>query len=228
MQPHLIVGLGNPGKQYERHRHNIGFMALDLIHDHGPFTPWRKDFSGLISQGQIEGRKILLLKPQTYMNKSGDSVRQALSFFKLHAADMTVIYDEIDLAPGKVRVKRGGGTGGHNGLRSIDSQWKDKGYRRVRIGVGHPGHKDQVASYVLHAFSKEDQAWLDKLLPTLVEQLPRLLNDEDQGFTSRLAQALVPLKIKTAEAPMQPKPDDVAHHPANAFTAAFAKLRGKS
>ena len=124
MQPHLIVGLGNPGKQYAGHRHNVGFMALDLIHEGaGNLRPGAK-ISQSSSQGLIEGQKILLLKPQTYMNKSGDSVRQALSFFKLHAAHMTVIYDEIDLAPGKIRVKIGGGTGGHNGLRSIDLNGK--------------------------------------------------------------------------------------------------------
>lgn len=224
---HLIVGLGNPGKKYARHRHNIGFMALDEIHARTPgFTPWRKDFGGLVSQGQINGRKILLLKPQTYMNKSGDSVRQALSFFKLHAQDMTVIYDEIDLAPSKIRVKRGGGTGGHNGLRSIDSQWKDKEYRRVRLGVGHPGHKDQVAGYVLHDFSKIDQAWIDKLLPAIRGELPRLLDGDDQGFASRVAQVLVPPKAEP-KAPAVPAPQkpEGKEPPANAFAAAFSKMR---
>ena len=224
---HLIVGLGTPGKKYARHRHNIGFMALDEIHARTPgFTPWRKDFSGQVSQGQIDGIKILLLKPQTYMNKSGDSVRQALSFFKLHAKDMTVIYDEIDLAPSKIRVKRGGGTGGHNGLRSIESQWKDKDYRRVRLGVGHPGHKDQVASYVLHDFSKVDQAWIDKLLPALAHELPRLVSDDDQGFASRVAQVLVPPKAEPIPKAAKPTTSTQASDtPANAFAAAFSKMR---
>lgn len=225
--PHLIVGLGNPGKKYEKHRHNIGFRALDEIHGRlSGFTPWRKDFSGLVSQGQIDGQKVLLLKPQTYMNKSGDSVRQALSFFKLTAADLTVIYDEIDLAASKIRVKRGGGTGGHNGLRSIESQWKDKEYRRVRLGVGHPGHKDQVAGYVLHDFSKVDEAWIAKLLPALADELPRLLEGDDQGFASRVAQVLVPPKPMTkTEAPKAAAKSAKDDPPANAFMAAFAKLK---
>ena len=238
---HLIVGLGNPGKKYEKHRHNIGFRALDMIHDrHAGFTPWRKDFGALVSQGQIAGQKVLLLKPQTYMNKSGDAVRQALSFFKLTAQDLTLIYDEIDLAPSKIRVKRGGGTGGHNGLRSIDAQWKDKDYRRVRLGVGHPGHKDQVAAYVLHDFSKDDEAWIGKLLPALADELPRVLDGDDQGFASRVAQVLVPPKSDTpkSDTPKSGEPKsaiktkqtavakpDPAHPPSNAFAAAFARMR---
>lgn len=199
--PHLIVGLGNPGAKYARHRHNIGFRALDVIHQrNGGFTPWRKDFNALIAQGMIDGQRLLLLKPQTFMNKSGDAVRQVLSFFKLTAADLTVIYDEIDLAPGKIRVKRGGGTGGHNGLRSIESQWKDRAYRRVRIGVGHPGDKDKVAAYVLHDFPKVDEGWIGALLPALADHLPRLLEGDDQGFASRVAQTLVPSKSPPAAA----------------------------
>ena len=235
--PHLLVGLGNPGPKYHRHRHNIGFRAVDEIQAQLPgFTPWRKDFGGLVSQGQVAGQKVLLLKPQTYMNKSGDSVRQALSFFKLTAADLTVIYDEIDLAPSKIRLKRGGGTGGHNGLRSIESQWKDKGYRRVRLGVGHPGHKDQVPGYVLHDFPKADEAWIAKLLPALAAELPRLLAGDDQGFASRVAQVLVPpkpdaLPDKPSGPPSHGSQRDKAEPPgppANAFMAAFARLRGKA
>ena len=153
---------------------------------------------------------------------------------------MTVIYDEIDLAPGKIRVKIGGGTGGHNGLRSIESQWKDKAYRRVRIGVGHPGHKDQVASYVLHNFSQNDQIWLDKLLPAIAHELPRLLAGQDQGFASRVAQVLVPPKSEdlgsdpttkpalSALPSTKSDPDLNPNQPANAFAAAFAKMRGRS
>ena len=235
--PHLIVGLGNPGKQYEQNRHNIGFCALDAIHRQlGGFTPWRRDFGGLVSQGQISGRKVLLIKPQTYMNDSGDSVRQALSFFNLTAADLTVIHDEIDLAPSKIRVKRGGGTGGHNGLRSIESQWKDRGYRRVRLGIGHPGYKDQVAGYVLQDFSKADQIWLAKLLPVLADELPRLLEGDDQGFTSRVAQALVSSNSRSSSdsdsAAKTRSSSDSSSAPTKrypkSFVAAFAKLgRGR-
>ena len=192
---HLIVGLGNPGPKYARHRHNIGFRAVEAIHARHPgFTPWRRDFSALVAQGSIAGHRVLLMKPQTYMNKSGDAVRQALSFFKLRAQNMTVIYDEIDLTPCKIRVKRGGGTGGHKGLNSIESQWKDKDYCRLRLGVGHPGHKDQVASYVLHNFPAEDELWIAKLLPAIADELPRLLNEDSAGFASRVCQSLLPAK----------------------------------
>ncbi len=229
MTPHLVVGLGNPGKKYARNRHNIGFRALDEIHaSQAGFTPWRKDFSGLVAQGHLGGRKLILLKPQTYMNKSGDSVRQALAFFKLKAADMTVIYDEIDLAPAKLRVKVGGGTGGHRGLKSIESQWKDTGYRRVRLGVGHPGHKAQVAAWVLHDFPKADETWIAKMLPALSRELPRLLEGDDQGFASRVAQVLVPVKPpqKAPTRSSTPAVDQATQDQATTgFAAAFAKLR---
>ncbi len=195
MTPHLVVGLGNPGKKYARNRHNIGFRALDEIHtSQAGFTPWRIDFNGLVAQGHLGRRKLILLKPLTYMNRSGDSVRQALAYFKLRSVDMTVIYDEIDLAPGKIRVKVGGSTGGHRGLKSIESQWKDTGYRRVRLGVGHPGQKAQVAAWVLHDFPKPDEAWIAKMLPALSRELPYLLEGDNQGFASRVAQVLVPAK----------------------------------
>ena len=225
--PHLIIGLGNPGKKYEKQRHNIGFRALDHIHNTYPFTPWRKDFSGLISQGQIAGRKVLLLKPQTYMNKSGDCIRQVLSFFKLQSADMTVVYDEIDLAPSKIRVKRGGGTGGHKGLGSLESQWKDKEYRRVRLGVGHPGHRDQVAAYVLHDFSKFDEVWIATLLPALADELPSLLDGDDQGFASRIAQKLLPLKSEKTHPPKSPLNPAPQATPAQGqgLATAFDRLR---
>ena len=159
----LFVGLGNPGAQYAGHRHNIGFMAVDRIAaDHG-FSPWRSRFQGQTSEGQLGGEKVLLLKPGTYMNRSGQSVGEALRFFKLTPGDVTVFHDELDLAPGKLRLKQGGGHAGHNGLRSIHEHLGDA-YGRVRLGIGHPGHKDAVAGYVLHDFAKADQDWLDDLL----------------------------------------------------------------
>ena len=159
----LFVGLGNPGSKYAHNRHNVGFMALDRIAaDHG-FSPWRTKFGGEISEGRLGGEKVVLLKPATYMNRSGDSVAKAVQFYKLEAPDVTVFHDEIDLAPGKIRVKDGGGHAGHNGLRSIH-QHIGPHYSRVRIGVGHPGHKDRVADYVLHDFSRADDDWLVSIL----------------------------------------------------------------
>jgi len=159
----LWAGLGNPGAKYAGNRHNIGFMAVERIAaDHG-FSPWRAKFQGEISEGRLGSEKILLLKPQTFMNLSGQSVRAALDFHKLDPTDVTVFHDEIDLAPGKVRLKAGGGHAGHNGLRSIHEHIGPH-YDRVRLGVGHPGRKEAVAGFVLHDFAKADQDWLDDVL----------------------------------------------------------------
>ena len=179
----LIVGLGNPGSQYARHRHNIGFMAVDRIaEDHG-FGPWRSKFQGQAAEGRLGGEKALLLKPQTFMNRSGQSVGAAVQFYKLAPEDIIVIHDELDLAPGKCRVKEGGGHAGHNGLRSIHAAI-GADYVRVRLGIGHPGHKDAVSGYVLHDFAKADQDWLDDLLRGIADgaedlaagDWPRFLN----------------------------------------------------
>ena len=159
----LFVGLGNPGAKYAGNRHNIGFMALDRIaEDHG-FAPWRAKFQGEMTEGTLGREKVLLLKPATFMNLSGQSVGEAMRFYKLTPADVTVFHDELDLAPGKVRVKQGGGHAGHNGLRSIHQHIGPE-YQRVRMGVGHPGHKDRVAGYVLSDFAKAEQDWLDDVL----------------------------------------------------------------
>ncbi len=191
---HLLVGLGNPGDKYRHNRHNIGFMAVDAIASRYAIGPFKNKFQGLIAEGQIGSVKVLLLKPQTWMNNSGDSILAAAQFYKLGPEDVTVFYDEIDLVPGKVRVKRGGGNGGHNGLRSIDPQI-GTGYRRVRLGVGHPGHKDAVMPHVLGDFSKADREWLDPLLEALAENVGMLLagdnNPEgDNRFMNRLAIAV--------------------------------------
>ena len=185
----LFVGLGNPGEKYRGNRHNVGFMAADAIARHHNFPPFRQKFSGLVSEGTIEGERVLILKPETFMNASGDSVGAAAKFFKFGPPDVTVFYDEIDLVPGKVRVKRGGSSGGHNGIRSIDPQL-GADYRRVRIGVGHPGHKDRVMPHVLGDFSKLDHEWLDPLLAAIADSAGLLLKGDDNSFMNRLAIAV--------------------------------------
>lgn len=186
---HLLVGLGNPGDKYRNNRHNIGFMAVDAIARRHGFPGFREKFRGLVSEGTIDGEKVLILKPQTFMNNSGDSVQAALSFYKLEPEAVTVLYDEIDLIAGKVRIKRGGGNGGHNGLRSIDPQIGTN-YRRVRLGVGHPGNKDAVKHHVLNDFAKADAAWLDPLLETLADNAGLLVKGDDNGLMNKLALAV--------------------------------------
>jgi PTH1 family peptidyl-tRNA hydrolase len=186
---HLLVGLGNPGDQYRNNRHNIGFMAIDAVARRHNFPPFRQKFSGLVSEGTVDGERVLLLKPQTFMNRSGDSVAAATGFYKLGPEAVTVLYDEIDLIPGKVRVKIGGGAGGHNGIRSIDPQI-GQNYRRVRLGVGHPGHKDGVMPHVLGDFSKSDQEWLMPLLDAVGDNAGMLVKADDNGFMNKLALAV--------------------------------------
>ncbi|WP_189424050.1 aminoacyl-tRNA hydrolase [Devosia pacifica] len=185
----LLVGLGNPGAQYENNRHNIGFMAVDEIARAHNFGPYRQKFAGLLAEGTLSGEKVLLLKPQTFMNRSGDSVQQAAQFYKLSPADITVLYDELDLAPGKVRIKAGGGNGGHNGLRSIDPQL-GRDYRRVRLGIGHPGSKELVTPHVLGDFSKADREWLVPLLETLGANADLLVSGEDGSLMNKISLAV--------------------------------------
>ncbi|KKB07237.1 aminoacyl-tRNA hydrolase [Devosia chinhatensis] len=184
----LLVGLGNPGAQYAGNRHNIGFMAIDAIAAAHHIPTWKSKHAGQQAEGSIGPDRVLLLKPQTFMNKSGDSVQQVARFYKIPAADVIVFYDELDLAPGKVRVKVGGGNGGHNGLRSIDPQI-GLDYKRVRLGIGHPG-KENVTHHVLGDFAKADKAWLDPLLDEVARQVPLLLKGDDSGFMNKLALAL--------------------------------------
>jgi PTH1 family peptidyl-tRNA hydrolase len=186
---HLIVGLGNPGDKYSRNRHNIGFLAVEEIARRHNFPPFREKFKGLISEGTLCGEKALILKPQTWMNSSGESVEAAAQFYKLTPADITVIYDEIDLVPGKSRIKRGGSNGGHNGLRSIDPRIGTD-YRRVRLGVGHPGHRDAVMPWVLGDFSKADREWLEPLLTALADNACMLTTGDDNTLMNRLAIAV--------------------------------------
>jgi PTH1 family peptidyl-tRNA hydrolase len=200
----LFAGLGNPGDKYRNNRHNVGFMAIDAIASRHGFAPFRQKFNGLISEGTIGGEKVLLLKPQTYMNNSGDSIQAALQFYKLDAGDVTVLYDEIDLAPGKVRIKRGGGNGGHNGLRSIDPQIGTD-YRRIRIGVGHPGHKDAVMPHVLGDFSKADREWLIPLLEALGDNAGLIAKGDENTLMNKLALAV---NGDGAERPQRPETAD--------------------
>lgn len=196
----LFVGLGNPGAKYAQNRHNIGFMAVDRIaSDHG-FGPWRSKFQGLISEGQLDGEKIVLLKPETFMNRSGQSVGEAARFYKLEPADIVVFHDEIDLAPGKLRVKQGGGHAGHNGLRSLHGHIGD-GYGRVRMGVGHPGHKDAVAVYVLKDFAKADQDWLDDMLRGISDGAVALAAGDTGRFQNAVALRLNPPRSSGTKAP---------------------------
>ena len=189
----LVVGLGNPGPEYAYHRHNIGFMAVDdIVHRHG-FSPFRARFQGRLAEGRLAGDKALVLKPSTYMNRSGQAVGEAMRYFKLTAEQVVVIYDELDLAPGKCRVKRGGGSGGHNGIRSIDKHIGPE-YWRVRLGIGHPGHKDRVHGYVLHDFAKSDEDWLDPLLEAVADAFPLMAEGEPERFMTRVAMLTSPPK----------------------------------
>src|ERR1700722_4675542 len=196
--PLLLAGLGNPGSQYAKNRHNAGFIVVDALHTHYKFGPWKAKFDGLLSEGMLGGRKTYLLKPQTYMNLSGDSIGPALRFFKLPLEALVVIHDEIDLAAGKLKVKTGGGDAGQNGLRSITAALGPD-YRRVRIGIGHPGHKDRVTGHVLQNFSKDDIAWFKPMLDAMVEAAPLLAKDDDTGFMSKVALLLAPPKEKKPE-----------------------------
>ncbi len=188
----LIVGLGNPGGKYAHNRHNVGFMAVDEIFDHHDFTPWRKRFSGEVAEGRIGRHKCLLLKPSTYMNESGRSVGEALRFYKLDLEDVVVLYDEIDLVPGKLKAKSGGGNAGHNGLRSMSAHIGND-YHRIRIGVGRPAQKSQVSNHVLRDFSKADGTWLAPLLDSIARKISTYLERGAAQFLNEVAEHLAPL-----------------------------------
>ena len=182
----IWAGLGNPGAQYALHRHNVGFMAVDTIAELHRFGPWQKKFRSLVSEGRIGTAKILLLKPQTYMNDSGDAVQQALRFYKLDIEALTAFHDELDLAPLKVKVKQGGGTAGHNGLRAIDASLGPE-FRRVRIGIGHPGHKDKVTPYVLGNYAKREMDDLAALLGAIADEADWLAEGDEVRFMNEVA-----------------------------------------
>ena len=184
----IIAGLGNPGTQYAGNRHNIGFMAVDALQRLPSFAPWSKKFKAEISEGEIAGEKVLLMKPQTYMNLSGESVGEAMRFFKLTPADIIAIHDELDLPAGRVRIKTGGGHGGHNGLKSLDAHC-GKDYRRLRLGIGHPGDKERVHGHVLGDFAKADRVWLEPLLDAIADNAAMLVKAEDSQLMNKLALA---------------------------------------
>ena len=200
----LFVGLGNPGAEYALQRHNVGFMAVDAIAATHDYPAWRKRFSGLAAEGKLGGETVLLLKPQTFMNESGRSVGEAVRFYKLDLDDVIVFHDELDLAPGKVRVKQGGGVAGHNGLKSLTAHIGND-YLRVRIGIGHPGHKHLVTNHVLGNFAKADHAWLETLLGTIAEAAPDLAQGKNDKFQSFVAHAMESEGETPAERP-RPSP----------------------
>jgi PTH1 family peptidyl-tRNA hydrolase len=185
----LFVGLGNPGSEHARQRHNVGFMALDRIAERHGLGPWKKRFHGLVCDGPIGGKRVVLLKPQTYMNDSGRSVGEAQRYLKIGEGDITVFHDELDLAPGKLKVKAGGGNAGHNGLRSLTAHVGNE-YVRVRVGIGHPGSKDAVLHYVLRDFAKAEAAWLEPLLDAIADAAPRLAAGDDARFLTDVSRAV--------------------------------------
>ncbi|MEO0544032.1 MAG: aminoacyl-tRNA hydrolase [Pseudomonadota bacterium] len=200
----IIVGLGNPGAKYVGNRHNIGFMAADaIVRRHSSFSPWQKKFSAEMSEGRIEGEKLLIIKPQTFMNLSGQAVGEAMRFYKLGPDAISVFYDELDLAPGKVRIKTGGGHGGHNGIKSMDAHC-GKDYQRVRLGIGHPGSKERVTGHVLGDFAKADQAWLEPLLDTIGDEIAMLVKGDNAGFMNKLALAVGDKKPAIQKSPASP------------------------
>ena len=205
----LWVGLGNPGAKYAGTRHNIGWMAVERVADDHGFGPWRAKFQGTLSEGRLGPEKVLMLKPETFMNLSGQSVGEAMRFYKLTPGDVTVFHDELDLAPGKVRVKTGGGHAGHNGLRSLH-QHIGPDYHRVRLGIGHPGHKDRVAAYVLSDFAKADRDWLDDVLRGVADGAPDLAAGDAGRFSNAVAQRSTPPRT---ERPAPKKPTDTPPEP---------------
>jgi PTH1 family peptidyl-tRNA hydrolase len=196
----LLVGLGNPGTRHARERHNLGFMAVDAVARAHRFAPWRSKFSSVISDGALGNVRVLAQKPQTFMNRSGYAVAEAARFYKVPLGQIVVCHDEVDLAAGKVRIKTGGGVAGHNGLRSIAAQLGSPDFRRVRLGIGHPGHKDLVTRHVLGDFGVGDRAWLDRLLAAFAEAAPLLAAGDDAGCMNKIALRMRPPK-ETAQGP---------------------------
>jgi PTH1 family peptidyl-tRNA hydrolase len=216
----IIAGLGNPGSKYAGNRHNVGFMAVDALQRLSSFSPWAKKFKAEISEGEIAGEKVLLMKPQTFMNLSGESVGEAMRFYKLSPGNIVAIYDELDLAPGRTRLKTGGGHGGHNGIKSLDAHC-GKEYKRLRIGIGHPGSKEQVHNHVLGDFAKSDRVWLDPLMDAIADNAEMLVKGEDSQLMNKLTLA-VGAKPEAEKVAAKPKGDA---KPAVAKPAAQSHIR---
>ncbi len=211
----IIAGLGNPGTQYAANRHNIGFMAVDALQRLPSFSLWSKKFKSEISEGEIAGEKVLLMKPLTFMNLSGESVGEAMRFYKVKTGDIIAIHDELDLAPGRARIKIGGGHGGHNGLKSIDAHC-GKDYRRLRLGIGHPGDKERVHGHVLGDFAKSDKVWLEPLLDAIADNAEMLVKGEDSQLMNKLALAVgVKSEIEKEAKPAKPAAKSHIHQARN-------------
>lgn len=191
--PWLFVGLGNPGSQYVRNRHNIGFMAMDAIAEKFGFSGFKSKYKGELADGTINGQKVLLLKPQTFMNLSGQSVQPVMAFYKIPLNRIVVFHDELDLSPGKLRVKTGGGAGGHNGLKSIDGLI-GQNYHRVRLGIGHPGDRDRVSGYVLSDFPSEEETMVETLVSSVAKNASLLVKNDTNGFMNRVSRDMQPPK----------------------------------
>lgn len=211
----IIAGLGNPGTQYASNRHNIGFMAVDALQRLPSFSPWSKKFKAEISEGEIANEKVLLMKPFTFMNLSGESVGEAMRFYKVKTSDIIAIHDELDLVAGRARIKIGGGHGGHNGLKSIDAHC-GKDYRRLRLGIGHPGDKDRVNGHVLGDFAKSDKVWLEPLIDAIADNASMLVKGEDSQLMNKLALAVgVKSEIEKEAKPAKPTAKSHIHQARN-------------
>jgi peptidyl-tRNA hydrolase, PTH1 family len=223
----LFVGLGNPGTKYARNRHNIGYMAVDAIAAAHGFSPWRAKFGGVVAEGRLATQKVLLLKPETFMNLSGDAVRAASQFYKIEPAEIVAFHDELDLAPGRVRVKKGGGHAGHNGLRSVAAHLGPD-FVRVRLGIGHPGDKRLVTNHVLADFARADDAWLAPLLDAVADAAPDLADGDAAAFARRVAEATAPAEARRrapdGRPPAEPEPETAAAEAAAEPRSALQRL----
>lgn len=222
----LFVGLGNPGAKYAGNRHNIGFMALERIADDHGFGPWKSKFQAQFTEGRLGLEKVILLKPQTFMNLSGQSVGEAMRFYKLDPEDVVVFHDELDLAPGKARAKTGGGHAGHNGLRSIH-QHIGTDYDRIRLGIGHPGDKSRVAGYVLNDFAKADQDWLDDLLRGISDGAADLANGDSGKFMNAVALRVNPPRSSNTKKETKPVEKEAPKAPVEDTRSPLQKLADK-